>query len=1124
MPGYGPGIDGNIGHGRATMKTKFCHLHVHSCYSLLDGSIRIKDLVARAAEQNMPAVALTDHGAMYGAIEFYKEAKARGIKPIIGCEVYVAPRSRLAKQTGEEERSHHLILLAQNKEGYANLTRLVSAGFLEGFYYKPRIDKELLAQHSNGLIVLSACLAGEIPALILKGEREKARQVARWYKDVFPGRFFLELQDHGLKEQQEANRVLTELSRELDIPLVATNDVHYLEKKDARIQDILVCIGTQKTLDDPKRLRFPNDEFYFKSEQEMARLFPVEALENSIRIADMIDLEFQFGHTIIPHFDVPSGFSDTASYLRHLCYEGIKRRYSKLANEIKQRLEYELNIIHQMGFDDYFLIVWDFINYAKKHEIAVGPGRGSAAGSLAAYALGITDIDPLRYGLLFERFLNPERVSMPDIDTDFSDVRRDEVIEYVRNKYGTDKVAQIITFGTMAARLAVRDAGRVLGFSYTEVDRVAKLIPPGEDIKTALQTVPELGLLARDPRMAELIEAAKGIEGLPRHVSTHAAGVIIAAEPLVNYTPLQKSEGVVITQYPMETLEELGLLKMDFLGLKTLTLIERTMQTAGISEIPDNDPDAFRLLAEGDTSGVFQLESEGMRSVLKELKPEKIEDVIAVAALYRPGPMEQIPTFIRNKTQVNSITYIHPDLEPILKETYGVIVYQEQIMLLAAKMAGYTLGQADILRRAIGKKKKEVLEAQKASFISGVAQKYSRELGEKLFDLIEKFASYGFNKSHATAYAVIAYRTAYLKAHYPREFMAALMSQTAGNAEKIAAYISECRQKGIPVLPPDINESGHDFQAVGEGIRFGLDGIKNVGSNAVDEVIRARAKGRFQSLQDFLERIDLGTCNREVLEGLILCGAMSSFGKSRAELLNILERTMLAVQQKQKNQNSGQLSLITMLPELKVEYPEPALPEFNWADVLELEKELLGTYVSGHPLDPYEERLKKLAWTTTIHEIREKEPEGKAVLLAGVVNTAKVIQTRTKETMCFVTLEDKTGVVEVVVFPRLYRESCGYLQPSTVVLVQGEYRDGKVIAEKIMSLPGKRLIVTLQVKEQEERLKKILRSFAGSTPVVVRNGQEMHVLHPSYWINDDAFLAKSIERIPGVNALEKEAI
>ncbi|HOJ84927.1 MAG TPA: DNA polymerase III subunit alpha, partial [Bacillota bacterium] len=895
---------------------KFVHLHCHTEYSLLDGAARIKELVRRAADMEMPAVAITDHGAMFGVIDFYKEALKAGVKPLIGCEVYVAPRSRQQKEPKLDDYQYHLVLLAENQTGYRNLMRIVSAGYLEGFYYQPRVDHELLAKNAAGLIALSGCLGGEIPSLLKRGEDEAARNLAVRYRDIFgPGNFYLELQDHRLPEQVAVNKGLSRIARETGIELVVTNDVHYLSREDAALHDVLLCIQTGKTVHDTDRLKFETEEFYFKSAPEMAMMFKdhPEALQNTLRIAERCRVDFQFDQLFLPAYDVPEG-KDAAAYLEELCREGLQQRYPEITEQLEQRLAYEMKIINQMGYANYFLIVWDLIKYARSAGVMVGPGRGSAAGSLVAYCLGITNIDPIGNALLFERFLNPDRVSMPDIDIDFCDDKRERVFSYVAGKYGAERVAQIITFGTMAARGAVRDVGRALAFPYGEVDRVAKMIPNeiGMTINRALEQNRELQALYRgEERYRQLLDSSMAVEGMPRHASIHAAGVVISRDPLVNHVPLLKTnDQTVVTQFPMGTLEQLGLLKMDFLGLKTLSIIEEALAQIRrrhgreiiLEEIPLDDAATYRMLSQGESTGIFQLESSGMRNVLRELMPNKFADIVAVVALYRPGPMEQIPAFIDSKHGRKPIHYPHPDLEPILKETYGVIVYQEQIMEIAATMAGFTLAQADLLRRAIGKKNKEILDQQQDLFIQGCMKKgYSRSLAREIYDLILKFASYGFNKSHAAAYALIAYQTAYLKANYPVEYMASLMTGYCSSSDKVALYIADCRRQGIEVLPPDINESEINFTVIDDkNIRFGLAAVKNVGTGAIESILEARRAKPFVSLRDFSARVDGRLCNRKAVESLIKCGAFDSLGGHRAQYLACLEESIAGGQVMQR--------------------------------------------------------------------------------------------------------------------------------------------------------------------------------------------------------------------------------
>ncbi|MGB9662198.1 MAG: DNA polymerase III subunit alpha [Moorellaceae bacterium] len=1139
-------------------KKTFVHLHVHSEYSLLDGAGRIEELVAAAAQMGMPALALTDHGVMYGAVDFYKTAKAYGLKPIIGCEVYVAPRSRLDKEPRQDDFQYHLVLLVENETGYRNLNALVSAAYLEGFYYKPRVDRELLARYHEGLIALSACLAGEVPALLLKGQDEQARERAAWYREVFgPGRFFLELQDQGLPEQRRLNRQLVELGQALGIPLVVTNDAHYVRRDQARIQDVLLCIQTGKTLQEEDRLRFATPEFYLKSAEEMERIFAEipSAIENTIKIAEQCNFDFELGRLHLPEYRTPSG-QDTAAYLRSLCYQGLEKRYSPPSELARQRLEYELNIIEKMGYPGYFLIVWDLVNFARQRDIPVGPGRGSAAGSLVAYCLGITNIDPLRYNLLFERFLNPERVSMPDIDIDFCFERREEVIQYAREKYGEEHVAQIITFGTMAARAAVRDVGRVLGWPVSEVDRLAKMVPAelGITLERALEVAPDLrALYQSSARVRELLDTARAVEGLPRHASIHAAGIVITGEPLVHYVPLQKTGDAVTTQFPMQTVEELGLLKMDLLGLRTLTVIGHTVEAVRrdgddleLDRLPLDDRVTYDLLSSGESTGVFQLESSGMRAILRSLKPERFEDIIALVALYRPGPLGSgmVEDFIQRKHGLTPINYPHPDLEPVLRETYGVILYQEQVMQIAHVMADYTLGQADELRRAMGKKKPEEMARHRSRFIEGAIKKgYDRAQAEKIFDLMEYFAGYGFNKSHSAAYALVAYQTAYLKAHYPVEFMAALLSSVSQNLEKVAPYLEECRRLGIQVLPPDINESDVDFTARGKHIRFGLAAVKNVGRAAVEAIIAARkAGGPFTSLIDFCRRVDLHIVNKRVIESLIRCGAFDSLGKGRRQLLSVLDACLEAAGRDQEDRRRGQVSLLDIV-ELPPE--EPALPDikdFSPAEILAMEKELLGFYVSGHPLEPYAEALRRRT-THPLAQLGELE-EGTAVVVGGIVVGLRRLTTRKGEPMAYVLLEDFGGQVEVLLFPRLYSRCRHWVAEDTVLLVEGrinlEEEGVKILADQVHKLePPKgdteaalgeekqvkkevpegiaRLYLKLESETGLAHVQRLLAAYPGANPVYFYFPEKERWLlaHRRFWVRICPPLVDSLAKVLG---------
>lgn len=1136
----------------------FVHLHVHTEYSLLDGAARIDRVVEKAYKLGMPAVAITDHGNLYGIIDFYQAARQRGLKPIIGCEVYVAPRSRWQKEPGLDDHRFHLVLLAKNKQGYLNLMQLVTAGYLEGFYYKPRVDRELLARHNAGLIALSACQAGEIPRLLLAGEEKNACQTACWYRDTFgPENFYLELQEHGLPEQKELNRKLLALGEKTGIPLVAANDVHYLEKEDARAHDVLLCIQTGKSIEDENRLKFEGDEFYFKDEAEMRAAFadfPEEVLTNTVKIADRIELELSFGQLYLPPYSIPSSYTSAGDYLKALCSAGLQEKFTNITPEIEERLHYELQVINQMGYAGYFLIVWDFVRFAHEHGILVGPGRGSAAGSLVAYTLSITNINPLRYGLLFERFLNPERVSMPDIDIDFCYERRDEVIRYVVEKYGADRVAQIATFGTMAARLAVRDVGRALAISYAETDRLAKMIPfePGMTIEKALELNKDLRELYKsEPRYRLLLDTSRAVEGLPRHTSTHAAGVVIAGQPLVEHVPLQKmADNVVVTQFPMNTLEKLGLLKMDFLGLRTLTIMGETLRQVNarraatekinLETLPLDDCPTFALLSQGETAGVFQLESSGMRSALRELKPSKFEDIIAVVALYRPGPMEQIPTFVESKHGLKPIHYLHPDLEPILEETYGVIVYQEQIMEIAAKMAGFTLGQADLLRRAIGKKKREILDEQRVIFIQGLEKKgYTGKLGEELYDLIVKFASYGFNKSHAAAYALIAYQTAYLKTHYPLEFMAALLTGVMSSSEKIALYIADCRRQGIEILPPDVNESETNFTAVGHNrIRFGLAAVKNVGKGAIETIMDTRQKkGKFNSLHDFCCKVDLRTCNRKVLESLIKSGAFDSLGGKRAQYLNILDKAMLYGQQDQKDRLNGQISMFAYLGagETSAQIQEdefPDLEEFSPREKLTMEKEMTGLYISGHPLDQYCSVLENLQGITPVGELMEVG-DRRNVSIVGMITAQRVIYTKKGRPMSFLQVEDLSGEVEVVIFSDIYEKYQNELQVDRVVLLQGQtdYKEEgevKMICREATFFPAEPRQLFVRVKAETSlaetvALKDLLSAHQGSTPVYLyfEKYDRLLLAGQECWVKEEEkALFERLEKLLGPDCLK----
>ncbi|PZD94248.1 DNA polymerase III subunit alpha, partial [Paenibacillus sambharensis] len=1079
-------------------KHDFVHLHVHCEYSLLDGAARIRDLTARAAELGMKALALTDHGVMYGSIPFYMACKRHDIKPIIGCEVYLTTGSRHDKGTRKDNPIYHLILLAKNREGYQNLMRLTSIAHLEGFHYKPRIDLESLAAHSEGLVCLSSCMNGDIPQHLLHDRYDEAKRAALRYKDMFGDDFYLELQDHGILDQKKVAEGIIRLAEETGIQLVATNDVHYIRQEDAAVQDVLICIGTGKSVEDEDRMRIMTDQLYLKSADEMAGLFRhvPEAITNTVRIAEKCELDLTFGRALLPSFGpIPEGM-DSAGYLRALCRDGLEARYGAapgwesdegFREEAEQRLDYELSVIENMGFSDYFLIVWDFIRFAHERGIRTGPGRGSSAGSLVAYTLFITDVDPLKYKLLFERFLNPERISMPDIDIDFNDERRDEVIAYVAAKYGEAHVAQIITFGTMAAKAAVRDVGRALAIPYGEVDRAAKLIPHqlGMTLEAALQASPELReACERSPKTDELIRTAIKVEGMPRHASTHAAGVVISKEPLTHHVPLQSGgEGVALTQYSMEYLEAVGLLKMDFLGLRTLSILERTLawvkqqyhRDVDFRTVPDNDPATYELLGRGETTGIFQLESAGMRRVLRDLKPSSFEDIVSVLALYRPGPMEFIPNYIAAKHGREEVVYPHPSLEPVLGDTYGIIVYQEQIMQIASGMAGFTLGEADLLRRAVSKKKREVLDEERAHFVGGsVKQGFTEEEANRVYDMIVRFADYGFPRAHAAAYGVLAFQTAWLKTHYPIPFMASMLASVTGNQRKTAEYVDECRRMGIKVLPPDVNESGVSFTPVEGAVRFGLAAIKNVGSQAIEALRSARADKPFESMLDLCRRVDLRVVNKRVLESLIQAGACEQLEGHRAQQLAVLDETIETAVKWRKEREELQIELFGFdeVQNWDVELPE--VQPFTQGQKLELERELLGLYLSGHPLDEREQELEELD-LERLSNLTEAADESPAVTAAMVVSV-KPFTSRKGQAMGFIELEDRILRVEGVVFPNTWKKAKDVLEKGRLVLVQGivqqQEDDFKLIVDEAVPLDGPNLA------EQVRRLQRQARARA----------------------------------------------
>ena len=1122
----------------------FTHLHVHTEYSLLDGSSKISELLPRARELGMDSLAITDHGVMYGVIDFYKKAKEVGVKPILGCEIYVAPGSRFDReQSRGEDRYYHLVLLAENNQGYKNLMKIVTRGFTEGYYYKPRVDYEILERYHEGIIALSACLAGEIPNKILKEDYEGARAAARRMNELFgPGNFFLELQDHGLRQQTQVNSVIMRMSKELDIPLVVTNDVHYIKEEDAVPHDLLLCIQTGKLVTDEDRMRYEGGQFFLKSEEEMQKVFPYarEALENTHKIAERCNVEIVFGEQKVPKFDVPEGY-DAFSYLKELCEEGLVKRYGDPPPEdLKERLAYELDTIRNMGYVDYFLIVWDFIRFAKSQGIAVGPGRGSAAGSIVSYCLEITDIDPIRYQLIFERFLNPERVSMPDIDIDFCYERRQEVIDYVYEKYGKDKVVQIITFGTMAARMAVRDVGRVMNIPYAQVDKVAKMIPMelGITIEKALNHNPELRqAYEADEVTKNLIDMSMRLEGLPRHTSIHAAGVVIGSEPLDEFVPLSRgADNVITTQFTMTTIEELGLLKMDFLGLRTLTVIQdavrmvekKTGQPLDINAIDYDDPEVYEMIGQAKTDGVFQLESAGMKSFMRELKPGNLEDIIAGISLYRPGPMDFIPKYIKGKNNRDSIRYSCPELEEILEPTYGCIVYQEQVMQIVMKLAGYTLGRSDLVRRAMSKKKADVMARERANFVYGneeegvegcIRRGIPEDVANHVFDEMIDFAKYAFNKSHAAAYAVVAYQTAWLRCHYPMEFMAALLTSVITNPKKITEYINTCRSMGIRILQPDINEGESGFSVSGDAIRYGLSAIKSLGKNVIDVMIEEReAHGRYKNLKDFMERLTSKEINKRTIENLIKSGALDSLGATRRQLMMVYAYVLDEVTREKKENVTGQMSLFDFFSEeekkeYEIQYPD--VGEFEMAQKLAFEKEVLGIYVSGHPLQDYMASMEKqITAKSTDFEPDEESglavvKDGRNYIVGGLISNVTVKLTKTNQNMAFVTLEDLYGTVEVILFPRDYQKYRDLLVMDTGVYVRGRAsvseENGKLVAETVISMDAVPTEIWIQVEnigcfqEKRDMLYNIIRRAPGDREIIIYSREEKAVKRlPSY--------------------------
>lgn len=1148
----------------------FVHLHVHTEYSLLDGANRIKDLIDRVSKMGMKSVAITDHGVMYGIIDFYKEAVKNGIKPILGCEVYTAARSRFDRQPGIDSEMGHLVLLAKDAAGYKNLMKIVSTGFTEGYYYKPRVDMEVLKSHSEGIIALSACLSGDIPKALMRGDYNKAKGLAERFDSMFGrGNFFLELQINGIDEQNLVNASIIKLSRETGIPLVATNDAHYLRREDAKAHEILLCIQTGTNINDEGRMRFSTEEVYLKSQDEMWELFKdiPEAMENTLKIADLCNVELEFGKLHLPEYDVPQNM-DSYEYLKERCIEGLKRHYPEDFEEHMEKLMYELGVIKNMGYVDYFLIVWDFIKYAKDNGIMVGPGRGSAAGSLVAYCLGITSVNPIKYNLLFERFLNPERISMPDIDIDFCFERRQEVIDYVVSKYGEDRVAQIITFGTMAARAVIRDVGRALDITYGEVDSIAKMIPfqIGMNIEKALTLNPELKKrYDEDERVRELIDTAKLLEGMPRHASTHAAGVVISKKPVVEYVPLQKNEDSITTQFTMGLLEELGLLKMDFLGLRTLTVIRDAVELiernhnikVDINSIDMDEPGIYKMISEGKTTGVFQLESPGMTQFMKELQPSSIEDIIAGISLYRPGPMDQIPRYIKNKNNPQGIKYHHPLLENILNVTYGCMVYQEQVMQIVRDLGGYSMGRSDLVRRAMSKKKISVMEQERKNFIYGITDEkggvvvsgairngVDEDCANKIFDEMMDFASYAFNKSHAAAYAVIACQTAWLKFHYPVEFMAALLNSFLGSSDKVSQYVHECRDMNINVLSPDINESDLKFTVVNGKIRFGLVAVKNVGEGAVRFIVSERKKdGNYQDFRDFCVRIEGKDINKRCIESLIKCGAFDSLGVFRSKLIASFEKMIDNISYEKKRNLEGQMSLFdigggeTPIPVPAYEYPD--IKEYPQKVMLSMEKEMIGLYISGHPLGEFKRELDMNVTLLSSEMSMESEGEqddtavggltdGMRVTVGGIITDKKTKTTRNNEIMAFLTLEDLYGTMEILVFPKTLQKYARFSEVESIVLIDGrlsikEEEKPKIICEEIKPIrktensneeikPMKKTAnskLFLRIEGRDDRfmdsLTAMLKYFKGGTPVVMyypaRN--ERRELEKECWIRPD---------------------
>lgn len=1180
---------------------EFVHLHVHTEYSLLDGSGKISKLISKAKELGMKSIAITDHGTMFGCVEFYKQAKAQGIKPIIGCETYVVPKSMHIKQVDKDNETYHLVLLVKNEIGYQNLMKIVSKASIEGFYYKPRTDHEYLKAHSEGLIALSACLGGEVQKYISRGNKEKAKETALKYKEIFKDGFYLELQYHGVDEQLAVNEALIELSKETDIPLVCTNDVHYIKQEDSKSHDILLCIQTGKNLDDTDRMRYPSDQFYLKSPEEMKTLFShvPEAISNTVKIAEQCNYDYEFHKSKLPKYPLPEGV-EAFDYLKELCFKGLIERYdvfkelldkefnfdevykiaenNEEAKVLVERLDYEASVINQMGYVDYFLITWDFFRFSREKNIATGPGRGSGAGSIVSYTLGITKIDPIKYNLLFERFLNPERVSMPDIDSDFCYERRGEVIDYVVEKYGFNNVSQIVTFGTMAPRACIRDVGRAMNYSYAEVDRIAKMIPTvlGITIEKALEMNPELQeAYDEESRVKELIDVAKDLEGLPRHTSTHAAGVVIASHPLVEYVPLLKNDESIVAQFDMTTLEELGLLKMDFLGLRTLTVIRDTLdiieETKGIKididKIDFDDKEVYKMIGEGHTAGVFQLESAGMTTFMKELKPDSLEDIIAGISLYRPGPMAEIPRYLKGKRNPEEVQYHTEKLRPILDVTYGCMVYQEQVMQIVRDLAGYSMGRSDLVRRAMSKKKHKVMEEERKNFIYGIKDENGNvevpgcvrngidaEVADKIYDFMMDFASYGFNKSHAAAYAVVGYQTAYLMRYYPKEYIAAMLNSVMGSNEKVSFYIGFANKLGIQVLPPDINESYGKFTVEKESIRFGMAAIKNVGVNVVESIVKSREeKGKFTSFMEFCTKIDTSAINKRAVESLIKCGAFDNFKVYRSQLLAVYEKILEGIHNTNKRNIEGQITLFESLEKtnnnLEIEYPK--IKEFEKKHLLAMEKEMAGVYITGHPLEEYEEILEGLTNTklsdiieeNSLEEVEEeneiakevfKVADGDRVVIGGLITEVNRKVTKTNQYMAFLNLQDMYSSIEVIVFPKTLQKYNSLINEDAIVVIKGrvsirEEEQPKIICEDIAPVIKQSSEEIFVLVETEKAIpivisdiRESLIKHKGDVPIYLctRKERKKYRIEPSLWVDGSIEILTYLRNKFGENSVK----